>query len=154
MMRRWMLGFALVAVATVAGCKTLARQAFANPVVEVKDVKVKGVGFEGGSLDVVLDVYNPNDYRIDARRISYQVWVDSSQVATGDIEKLLTLTNKGHSEVVVPVNFTLASVQRAIAKFARTGSVDYRVTGSFTMATPFGDITRPYTGAGRLDSFR
>lgn len=154
MKRRWMMGLALVAVAGIAGCKTLARQAFANPIVEVKDVRVKGIGIEGGSLDLILDVYNPNDYRIDARRLSYQVWVDSSQVATGDIEKLLTLSNKGHSEVVVPVNFTIASVQKALVKFAMQGSLDYRVTGSFTMATPFGDITRPYSGAGRLDSFR
>lgn len=153
-MRRWMLGLVLVAAAGVAGCRTLARQAFANPVVEVKNVVVKGIGFQGGSLDLILDVYNPNDYRLDARRLSYAVWVDSSQVATGEIQQLTTLTNKGHSEVVVPVNFTYAAVQKAVLAFAQRGSVDYRVNGSFTMATPFGDITRPYSGAGRLDSFR
>ena len=37
-MRRWMIGVSLVAVAAVSGCATLARQAFANPVVTVKDV--------------------------------------------------------------------------------------------------------------------
>lgn len=154
MKRRWMVGLVLLAVAGVAGCKTLARQAFANPIVEVKDVKVRGVGLTGGSLDVILDVYNPNDYRIDARRVNYTVFVDSMQIATGDIERLLTLTNKGHSEIVVPVEFTLATVQRAMQRFAQRGSVDYRVTGSFTMATPFGDITRPYSGTGTLTSFR
>jgi len=154
MKRRWMVGLALVTVAGIAGCKTLARQAFSNPIVEVKDVKVKGVGFQGGSLDVILDVYNPNDYRIDARSISYHVFVDSAEIATGEIEKLLTLSNMGHSEVIVPVDFTFAAVQRAMQKFAQRGFVDYRVTGAFTMATPFGNITRPYSGNGRLDSFR
>ena len=153
-MRRWVLGLVLAAVAGVAGCRTLARQAFANPIVEVKDVRVKGIGFQGGSLDLVLDVYNPNDFRVDARRLSYAVWVDSSQVATGEIAQLTTLTNKGHSEVVVPVSFTYAAVQRAVMVFAQRGSVDYRVNGSFTMATPFGDISRPYSGTGRIDSFR
>ncbi|MBX7118623.1 MAG: LEA type 2 family protein [Gemmatimonadaceae bacterium] len=153
-MRRWMLGIAMAAVATTAGCKTLARQAFANPVVEVKDVRVKGVGTQGGSLDLVLDVYNPNEYRIDARRISYSVVVDSSEIATGEIERLVTLTDKGHSEIVVPVNFTYAAVQKAVMKFALRGSLDYRVAGQFTMVTPVGSITRPYSGAGRLDSFR
>lgn len=153
-MRRWMLGIAMAAVATTAGCKTLARQAFANPVVEVKDVRVKGVGTQGGSLDLVLDVYNPNEYRIDARRISYSVVVDSNEIATGEIERLVTLTDKGHSEIVVPVNFTYAAVQKAVMKFALRGSLDYRVAGQFTMVTPVGSITRPYSGAGRLDSFR
>ena len=153
-MRRWMLGLALVAVAVVSGCATLARQAFANPMVTVKDVRVKGIGMQGGSLDLILDVYNPNEYRLDASRITYQLWVDSSQIATGEIEKLVTLTDKGNSEIVVPVNFTFASVQRALVHYAQRGSVDYRVTGDFTMKTPFGSVTRPYTGAGRLDTFR
>ena len=88
--RRW-LTVALAVVTVAAGCKTLARQAFSNPVVEVKDVKVTGVGPQGGSLDVILDVYNPNEYRLDATRITYQVWVDTSQVATGAIDGLVTL---------------------------------------------------------------
>ncbi len=153
-MRPMMLGAALVALAGVAGCRTLAKQVFANPVVEVKNVQVKGIGLQGGSLDVILSVYNPNEYRLDATRISYQVWVDSSSVATGEIEKLVTLADKGTSEVVVPVEFTYAAVQKAVRQFAQRGSVDYRVTGNFTMVTPFGNITRPYSGAGRLDSFR
>ena len=153
-MRRMLLGAMVVASLGVTGCRTLARQAFANPVVEVKDVKVKGVGVQGGSLDLILDVYNPNDYRIDTRRLSYEVWVDSSQVATGELDKLVTLSNQGHSEVVVPVNFTYAAVQKAVVAFAMRGSVNYRVKGAFTMATPFGDISRPYSGTGRIDSFR
>lgn len=153
-MRRWMLGCAMALVATTAGCRTLARQAFANPVVEVKDVRVRGIGAQGGSLDLVLDVYNPNEYRLDARRITYSVIVDSSEIATGELERLVTLTDRGHSEIVVPVNFTYAAVQRAIVKFAMRGSLDYRVAGQFTMVTPVGSITRPYSGAGRLDSFR
>ena len=153
-MRRSMLGLSLVAIAAVSGCATLARQAFANPVVAVKDVRVKGIGLQGGSLDLILDVYNPNEYRLDASRITYAVWVDSDQIATGEIEKLVTLTDKGNSEVVVPVNFTFASVQKALVHYAQRGSVDYRVTGAFTMKTPFGSVTRPYSGAGRIDTFR
>lgn len=153
-MRRRMIGIGVVVVAVLSGCATLARQAFTNPVVSVKDVRVKGIGLQGGSLDLILDVYNPNEYRLDASRITYQVWVDSSQIATGDIEKLVTLTDKGNSEVVVPVNFTFAAVQKALVHYAQRGSVDYRVTGVFTMKTPFGSITRPYAGAGRLDTFK
>lgn len=139
---------------TLPGCATLARQAFATPVVEVKDVKVKGIGLQGGSLDVILDVYNPNEYRLDATGITYRVWVDSSEVASGMIEKLVTLGEKGRSDIVVPVDFTFAAVQKALAEYTRRGYVDYRVTGEFSMVTPFGKMTRPYSGNGRLDSFR
>lgn len=151
--RRWLV-VALALVTAAAGCKTLARQAFTNPVVEVKDVKVKGIGPQGGSLDVILDVYNPNEYRLDATRITYQVWVDTSQVATGAIDRLVTLTERGRSDIVVPVEFTFAAVRQALLQMSVRGTLDYRVTGQFTVVTPFGNITRPYSGTGRLDALR
>lgn len=148
------VAFALAALTLAAGCRTMARQAMQNPVVEVKDVQVRGVGTQGGSLDVILDVYNPNEFRMDATRITYQVWVDSSRIADGAIDKLVTLTQKGRSDITVPVNFTYESVRVAMSHLLLRGSVDYRVTGQFTVVTPFGNITRPYSGTGRLDSFR
>ena len=109
---------------------------------------------QGGSLDLILDVYNPNEYRMDAARITYAVWVDTSQVANGAIDRIVTLAQKGRSDIVVPVEFTYAAVRAALTKMAERGSVDYRVTGQFTVVTPFGNITRPYSGTGRLDAFR
>ena len=151
--RRW-LAVALATITMAAGCQTLARQAFTNPVVEVKDVKITGVGPQGGSLNVILDVYNPNEYRLDASRITYEVWVDTSQVATGAIDKLVTLSERGRSEVVVPVAFTFAAVRNALLQMTLRGTLDYRVKGQFTVVTPFGNITRPYSGTGRLDALR
>lgn len=150
MTRRWMAVLALLALGGAAGCRTLARQAMANPVVEVKDVVIKGLGFQGGTLDVILDVYNPNEFRMDATRITYEVWVDSGRVADGAIDQRLTLNERGRSSVTVPVNFTYAAVNVAMQKFLQQGALDYRVTGQFTYVTPFGSITRPYAGAGRM----
>ena len=42
------------------GCATIGRNAFAQPVVTLRDVKLQGIGFTGGSFDVILSVYNPN----------------------------------------------------------------------------------------------
>lgn len=156
MTRRWMDGSALVVLALVtlgaSGCQSMARQAMANPVVEVKDVVVKGMGTQGGSLDVILDVYNPNEFRMDATRITYELWVDSARVADGAINKLVTLAEKGRSEITVPVNFTYNEMRSVLNTFMLKGVVDYQVKGQFTVVTPFGNITRPYSGVGRLDS--
>lgn len=136
------------------GCARLARQAFQNPVVELKDVRVKGIGLQGGSLDVVLDVYNPNDYRIDASHVTYTVNADSFKVATGEVTKLVTLEPKKQNTVVLPVTFSVKELQQAAGILLRTGSVDYTVHGDFTLATPFGSLTRPYKSKGRYDSLR
>ncbi|MDH5234426.1 MAG: LEA type 2 family protein [Gemmatimonadota bacterium] len=151
---RRMLVMGALALTGLVGCRSLARQAFADPVVEVKDVRVRSIGLQGGSLDVILDVYNPNEYRLDATRITYQVWVDTNQVATGAIDKLVTLTQKGRSDIVVPVDFDVAAVRAALMRFTLAGTLDYRVKGQFTVVTPFGNITRPYSGVGRIDAAR
>ena len=142
---------ALLLVGT-AGCARLARQAFQNPVVELKDVRVKGIGLQGGSLDVVLEVYNPNDYRIDARHVTYTVFADSLQVATGEVTKMVTLENRKASTVVLPVTFSMKELTQAAGILLQRGSVDYTVQGDFTLATPFGSLTRPYKSKGRYDS--
>lgn len=153
---RRMKGAAMLALAMmVAGatsCRTLGRQAMANPVVEVKDVVVRGIGAQGGSLDVILSVYNPNEFRMDATKISYELVVDSIRVANGEITKLVTLEQRSHSDITVPVNFTYNEIRVVLEQFMARGVVDYLVRGEFTVVTPFGNLTRPYSGTGRLNS--
>jgi hypothetical protein len=80
--------------------------------------------------------------------------VDSNEVATGTIEKMLSLSEKGRSEIVVPVDFTFNALQKAMQGLMSRGYVEYRVAGEASIATPFGKITRPYSGTGRWDSLR
>jgi len=131
-------------------CASLARQAFANPTVEVKDVRVRTVGLAGGTLDVVLAVHNPNEYRIDATRITYNFFVDSTEVVNGAIDEIITLDERGRSEIVVPVTFGYQAMSMAMREYLAKGALDYRVTGTFSIVTPFGNITRPYSGRGRV----
>jgi LEA14-like dessication related protein len=141
----------LVALVPLQSCATLARQAFANPVVEVKDVRVRSVGLMGGSLDVVLSVSNPNEYRLDATKITYNFFVDTTEVVTGVIERMITLEEKGRVEIIVPVNFGYAAMSMAMREYLAHGALNYRVTGQFTIVTPFGNMTRPYSGRGRVE---
>ena len=154
-MRRWhrwaVVGLTL---AVAAGCASLGRGTFASPVVELKDVRVKGVGLHGGSLDVILDVYNPNSYRLDATKVTYTLFVDTNQVAMGEITKLVTLTEKTKSEVILPVTFTMNELLGAAKALTGMGSVNYRVAGNVTVSTPLGEFTRPYEGKGRYDALR
>lgn len=151
-MRRLTLVVGLVMSA--ASCAGFLRHEFGTPVVELKDVRVKGIGIEGGSLDLVLDVYNPNNYRLDASHLTYTLFVDTSAIATGEINKLVTLETKKKSEVILPVTFNTRELMGMAQALTRTGSLDYTVKGEMTVATPFGNFTRPYMGNGRFDSLR
>ena len=92
------------AIAFVAGCGALGKQAFQQPVVHLQDVRLNGVGLAGGNIDLKLSVYNPNGYRMDATRMTYNVLVgDSVHFATGTVDSRFTVNGNDSSVVTVPV---------------------------------------------------
>ena len=145
----------LAAAMTLAGCATLAKQAFENPVVNLRDVNVKGLGLSGGQLDVVLSVYNPNGFRLDATRLRYNVFVgDSVGLANGDIETRTTVQAGDSTLLTVPVSFTYSGLGAAARQLFSTGSVSYRVAGDVTVGSVVGNFTVPYSTTGRFDTLR
>jgi LEA14-like dessication related protein len=152
-MRRLMLGAVAAAVMGVAGCSALGRQAFKEPIVRLQDVKVNGIGLTGGNLNVRLSVYNPNGYRLDATRMTYNVLVgDSVQFATGTVQDRFTVQSNDSSIVTIPVNFTYAGVGAAGRQLINSGGVNYRVQGDVTVGTVVGSFSVPYTSTGRFNA--
>ena len=140
------------ALALAGACASLGRSVFATPTVALKNVRMKAVGIQGGSLDIILDVFNPNDYRLDATRLTYNLYVDDTlKIAFGEIKKTVTLEPHKQNEVVIPVNFSLQELVKASQVLSKTGGVDYKVTGEVTAATPAASFTRSYLGRGHFD---
>ncbi|HVE78069.1 MAG TPA: LEA type 2 family protein [Gemmatimonadaceae bacterium] len=144
----------VIAAAASAGCATLGRQVFREPVVQLKDVRVNAAGLTGGTLDVVLSVYNPNNFQLDATRMTYRLLVDTVQFATGALDNRFVVPEDDSSTVTIPVNFTWTGVGELGRQLLNTGSVNYRVTGDVTVATPLGNFTRPYDRSGRYTALR
>src|SRR5471032_2076995 len=145
-MRRFMFAAATAALATVAGCSALGKQAFQQPIVHLQDVRVNGVGMTGGNLDVKLSVLNPNGYRMDATRMTYSVTVgDSVRLATGAVDNRFTVNQNDSSVVTIPVSFSYAGIGAAGRQMMNTGGVNYRVSGDVTVGTVVGNFTIPYS---------
>ncbi|HEX8944841.1 MAG TPA: LEA type 2 family protein [Gemmatimonadaceae bacterium] len=140
------------AVAAAVGCGTLGRAAFQNPVVHLRNVQVRGLGLTGGSLDVLLSVYNPNHYRLDATRLTYKVALagDSVTLATGALDSRFTVQDNDSTAVTIPVTFTYAGIGAAGRSILNTGAVDYHVLGDVTVGSPVGSFTVPYSSTGRF----
>lgn len=151
-MRKLAMMAAVAATMASAGCSTLGRAAFKEPVVTLKTVNLRGVGLTGGSLDVTLAVENPNHFRLDATRLTYKVMMagDSITVASGALDKLFTVQEGATSDVTIPVDFTYAGLGAAGRSLLNTGSVAYHVTGDVTVGSPVGNFTVPYSSSGRF----
>ena len=149
-----MCKFALVGVAAVRlgstiACASLGRAVFKEPVVEFRELKVNGLGLTGGSLDVVLSVYNPNNFKLDATRLTYNLMVDSVNFGSGAIDQKFAVQSGDSTLVRLPLTFTYAGIGAAGRQLLNTGTVNYRVMGDLTVGTPLGNFTRPYDRTGR-----
>ncbi|GAC1471462.1 MAG: hypothetical protein PVSMB1_19220 [Gemmatimonadaceae bacterium] len=143
----------LVTVAAMSACASLGMAGFREPIVSFKDVKVRGLGLSGGSLDAYLSIYNPNGFKLDATRLTYNVLVGQNQLGTGALNSRFTVQNGDSTTVRIPIDFTYAGIGSAATQMMQQGSVPYTITGDVTVATPLGSFTRPYTGTGRFTAF-
>jgi len=154
-MRRLVLGGVVAAVVATAGCSVLGMRNFQQPIVHLQDVRVNGLGLTGGNLDVKLSVYNPNGFKLDATRMSYNVFVgDTVQMAQGTLDNRFTVNSNDSSFVTIPVNFTYAGIGTAGRQLLNTGGVNYRVTGNVAVGTVIGSFNVPFTSNGRFNAIR
>jgi LEA14-like dessication related protein len=151
-MRKLAMVVAASAAIAGSGCATLGKAVFQQPIVNLKNVQVRGVGLTGGSLDVILSVYNPNHYRLDATRLTYRVMMagDSLQVANGSMDSRFTVNDNDSTTVTIPVSFTYAGLGAAGRSILNTGAVNYHVLGDVTVGSPVGNFTVPYSSVGRF----
>jgi LEA14-like dessication related protein len=150
LLKRWVMGTAALAV--VGGCSTIGRQIFKQPAVQLQDVRLSGLGIAGGNLDVVLRVYNPNGYRLDATRMHYQLNVDTIPVANGDITDRNQFPGGDTTIVHIPVQFTYAGLGAAARELTQTGAVKYTVIGDLAVDTPIGRHSFPFTSSGTFST--
>jgi len=138
----------------VTACASLGYAGFKEPVVTYKDAVITGLGVSGGSLEVVLNVYNPNSFRLDGTALTYRISVDSVPFGSGTFSDRFVVQEGDSTQVKLPLSFTYAGVGQAGRQLIQMGSVQYTVSGEITVGTPIGNFTRPYSGRGRLSTLR
>jgi len=151
-MRKLAMTVGMLALVTGVGCSVLGKAAFEQPVVTLKNVQVRGLGLTGGNLDVQLNVYNPNHYRLDATQLNYRVQMagDSIVLASGTMDSRFTVQDNDSSTVTIPVSFTYSGLGAAGRSILNTGAVNYHVLGDVRVGSPVGSFTVPFSSTGRF----
>jgi LEA14-like dessication related protein len=143
---RW-LGVPLM----VAGCATLGQALrFQEPDIKLQEIRVTGLGLTGGALDLALDVFNPNGYRLRTTRL--ELGIDLEDVHFGDalLETPLDLPSQQHSLVTVPVQFEWAGVGAGARALLSRQAVRFGLTGVASLSTPVGDRRVQVHGSGEV----
>ncbi len=144
--------YVILAATLFAGCASLGMGGFKQPIVNFNDLQVEGIGTKGGTVDVVLSVYNPNGYRLDATQLTYRLLVDTTAVGDGVYDTKFAVQSGDSTLVRLPVALSYTGLAAAAKQLREKGSVNYRVLGNVTVATPVGNFTQPYDRTGRFST--
>ncbi len=123
---------------------------FQEPQVELKQINVTGLGLTGGTMDLVFDVFNPNDYRLRSTRLEAQLDLERTHFADGLIDKPLDLSPANHSQVVMPVRFEWAGVGAGARALLTKQALAVGITGTVFLDTPLGDKQVKIHGSGNV----
>ena len=133
------IGRLATAVILLAGCATIRQIAsFERPGFEVERIEVTGLGFQGGSFTLVLDVTNPNAYDLPTTRFNVSIDLEDTHFGSVDVDNAPTLTKNAITTVVVPVQFTWGGVGAGARGLLLRGAVRYLVNTRVELDTPLG----------------
>jgi LEA14-like dessication related protein len=126
--------------ALAAGCATLGRALrFEEPGIQLQEVRVTGLSFTGGTLDLKLDVFNPNEYRLRSTRLEVGIDLEDTHFGDALLEAPVELPSQQHSLITVPVRFEWAGLGVGARALLTRQSIRYGLTGVATLGTPLGD---------------
>jgi LEA14-like dessication related protein len=141
----------LLLTITLSGCATLRNAlSFEQPQVELQEINVTGLGLSGGTLDLVFDVYNPNDYRLRSTRLEVDLELAGTDFGEALIDKPLDLSPENHSRVIMPVRFTWAGVGAAARSLLQAQELPYGLTGAVLVETPIGERRVELRSSGKV----
>jgi LEA14-like dessication related protein len=135
----------------LAACATLRQvMGFKEPQVQLQEINITGFSLAGGTVDLVLDVFNPNDYRLRSTRLEVSLDLEGTHFGDALIDRPLDLSPLNHNRVVMPVRFVWAGVSAGMRALLARPSIRYTMGGAVLVNTPIGDQRVGLKGSGEV----
>jgi LEA14-like dessication related protein len=140
----------LLVLIGVAGCAAFSRANFQDPQIELNSIAVRGIGLTGGTLDLMLDVTNPNSFDIKGTRIEVGLDVEGTHFGDVVLDDAFNLPQGQPTRVVIPLTFNWAGVGAAARSALSYGTVKYEMEGKAGIQTPWGVEQVPFKREGSV----
>ncbi len=145
------LAFGLIATAACASSQSGPEPMY-RPEVSVNEVRLSGVGLSGGSMNIDLQLRNPNRFRIEAPIINYRVLVDTVEIGSGVYQGDFSLRGRRSTEIRIPVRFKYSDIGPTGRALLTSGTVEYRIVGDVTAGSSYGPVAGPYDRSGEFST--
>lgn len=134
-----------------AGLQDLARAAFERPRLAFRSAAIQDLDLEGATVALTWDIENPNAVGLNLARGGWQVEVEGTRIAGGDLPGGLAIPANGKAPLTFPVRVRFQDVP-GILSLLGSGKDDlgYRVSGSIGVRTPIGIVDLPMSHTDRV----
>jgi LEA14-like dessication related protein len=123
---------------------------FEKPELQFRGLRVNSIGLNGASIDIIVDVYNPNSYRLGVDRFSYDLAIENVHFGAGETDAPVSVEGRSRATVRLPLDLDWSRLGEVGRGALNTGSVNYGVSGEMSVTTGFGKFRVPYTKSGRF----
>ncbi len=121
-----------------------------TPTVTVRGATLASAGFEGVTVDVALEVENPNPFALPVARLTHAVEVEGAPAFSGSARSDAAVAAQGTSPVTVPVFLPYGRIPDIGRRIGEGRPIAYRATGAVGLQTPAGVLDLPVCWAGTL----
>jgi LEA14-like dessication related protein len=154
--RRLALAGAVLMLGGLGACASLPENVISKPEVELRDVRVMGLGFKSQTFLLSFDIRNPNPFPLPVNHVSYGVRLDGLRFASGQTTSDISVPAGGESQFAISVDLDLLSTAPRLLSIVRDGTrreIPYQLEGQLGVDIP---MTPPLNyrteGSIRLDT--
>ena len=141
-------GCLLVMAVSAAACSGIGSN-FRQPEIQLDHVVVRGLGFSGGNLDLVVTVENPNNFTLRGTRLELGIDIEGQHLGDIAYDDDFSVTENGSTTLTLPLRFGWAGVGSAVRAALGYGDLPYKMKGQAEIRTPWGKAEVPFTREGR-----
>lgn len=137
------LFFAVVATLFLSSCAYLTKDLLKDPEVKVIDFNITNVTLEDVSINVKMNIKNPNPIPINLDQVTYALKFSGKDVTEGTFTDGVKVPASGENNVTVPLKFKYSSLNSLVSSLlSNTFTKEYEINGSAKMGIfniPFSD---------------
>ncbi len=147
----------LALLAFAAGCAT----AYSKPEISLRDVHLAKLGLSRGTVELDLEVMNPNPFALHTEGVRYRIGVREAgapeetpwqDLGEGTFTERFSVGARETRPVTIPVEFSYSALGSASWELLRAKSLEYRVSGIIDARTPIGPREVPFERRGLFQS--
>jgi len=138
----------LIALGILSGCTTFTTAPLKDPKVKVLDVKVSAISLTDVSIDVVMNIKNPNPKALTLDSLTYQLNISGETATEGTFSNGMHVPAWGEKNITFPLKFKFKSVGSILmGMINRTLTKEYELKGH----AQFGIFTIPFLQKGDVN---